>query len=149
MKKTLLIGLLLIIFGFMIGNYYFSEQNNILTSIKNIESFYVLQEGVYSNKNNIKKYTSDLAQKVIDQKGNQYYVYVGITKDKQVANKIKKIYEEKGYEINIKEKSIPSEEFLTNVTQFDLLIKATNSDDEILTIEEVVLANYEEIVKKQ
>lgn len=149
MKKTFFIGLLLILFGFMIGNYYFSEQKSLLTSIKNIETFYVLQEGVYSNKDNIKKYTSDLTQKVIDQKGNQYYVYVGITKDKQVANKIKKIYEKKGYEINIKEKNIPSEEFLANVTQFDLLMKSANSEDEILTIEEVVLAYYEEISKKQ
>ena len=41
-----------------------------------------------------------------------------------------------------------NEEFNNNVTQFDLLINATTSEKEILTIEKVVLANYEEIIKK-
>ena len=42
-----------------------------------------------------------------------------------------------------------NEEFYNNVTQFDLLINNTNNSNEILTITEVVLANYEEIVKSQ
>ena len=47
------------------------------------------------------------------------------------------------------EKNIKSEEFSTNLNQFDLLIKDTNDPDQILTIEEVILANYEEIIKRK
>ena len=42
-----------------------------------------------------------------------------------------------------------NEEFDHNVEQFDLLINSATNKEEILTIEEVVLANYEEIIKKQ
>ena len=148
MKNKIFIGLLLMIMGFLLGNTLINYQKKLLNSFHNIESFYVLQEGVYSNKDNIQKYTSQLSQKVIAEEKHKYVVYVGITKDKNIANKLKKIYEKNGYQIDIREKNIESEEFLANVTQFDLLIKAATTEDEILTIEEVVLANYEEITKK-
>ena len=60
-----------------------------------------------------------------------------------------KIYEDDGYNIYIKEKYLSNEEFYNNVTQFDLLIKDSNDTSNILTIEEVVLANYEEIIKNK
>ena len=41
--------------------------------------------------------------------------------------------------------SVNSKEFSNNLDQFDLLIKSSNTNDDILKIEEVVLANYEEI----
>ena len=68
---------------------------------------------------------------------------------KKMQKKIKKIYSDKGYNIYIKEVKLNNEEFYNNVTQFDLLINNTNNSNEILTITEVVLANYEEIVKSQ
>ena len=60
-----------------------------------------------------------------------------------------KIYEDDGYNIYLKEKYLSNEEFYNNVTQFDLLIKDNNDTSNILTIEEVVLANYEEIIKNK
>ena len=48
----------------------------------------------------------------------------------------------------LKEINLSNEEFFNNVTQFDLLIENSETEEEILTIEEVVLANYEEIIKK-
>ena len=86
--------------------------------------------------------------KVVDELDNKYYVYLGITKDESIAKRLKDIYESQGYQIYIKEVSLSNEEFNNNVTQFDLLINATTSEKEILTIEKVVLANYEEIIKK-
>ena len=75
-------------------------------------------------------------------------VYIGITKEENIAKKIKSIYEEEGYQIYIKEIKIDNEEFNNNITQFDLLINSATTKDEILTIEEVVLANYEETTSK-
>ena len=85
--------------------------------------------------------------KTIDYNNDKFYVYLGITKNKKVAEKLKTIYKEKGYPVIIKEKHLENEEFSNNVTQFDLLINATKEEDEILTIEEVVLANYDELIK--
>lgn len=148
MKKIIIKGLIFIIIGFLIGNYLFGSKKDLIKRINNSEVYYFLQEGVYSSKDNLNNNLKSLSQKVIDYQDNKYYVYIGITKDKEVADKIKKIYEEKGFKIYEKELLLESQEFSSNVEQFDLLIKSTNKEDEILTIEEIVLANYEEIKKK-
>lgn len=149
MKNILLKGVLFIILGFMLGNYIFGTKIKPLKSLYNKEIYYFLQEGVYSNEDTLKNNLRGLTQKVVDYNNDKYYVYVGITKDLEVAEKLKKIYEDKGIKVYQKEKNVTSEEFSNNVEQFDLLIKATTEEDEILTIEEVVLANYDEIFKKE
>ena len=148
MKKHLIIGLILIIIGFNIGNLIFSTNNKILTSINRQKVVYFLEEGIYYNEKSLKTNTSNLTNKIIEKDNNKYHVYVGISKSKKIANKIKNIYKQKGYSITIKEKNNISEEFLINLEQFDLLMKATKDQDEVLTIEEVVLANYQEILTK-
>ena len=80
---------------------------------------------------------------------DKYYVYLGITKNLKVAEKLKQFYENQGYQVYIKEVELKNEEFYNNVTQFDLLLNNDISESEMLTIEEVVLANYEEITRKE
>ena len=93
--------------------------------------------------------TKDLLVKTVDSKNDKQYVYLGITRDEKNAKKLKEIYENKGYQIYIKEQNLSNEEFYNNLTQFDILINSTNKESEILTIEEVVLANYEELIKRK
>ena len=87
-----------------------------------------------------------ILKKIIEYKDKKYYVYLGITKDKKIAQKLNNIYEKKGLKLYEKEQTINNEEFNNNVTQFDLLINSSNNEDEILAIEEVVLENYDEII---
>ena len=42
-----------------------------------------------------------------------YHLYVGITKDKEIASKIKKLYEKDGYNIYVKENIIDNPSFLS------------------------------------
>ena len=147
MKKIILSGIFFIGIGFILGNIIFEKNSFFKNSHQ--ETYYFLQEGVYSNKDILQNNLKDLANKLIDYQEDKFYVYIGITKDLDVAEKLQNIYEEKGYKIIKKEKNINSEEFSVNVDQFDLLIKSTKDEDQILTIEEVVLANYEEIIKKK
>lgn len=149
MKKKIILGLFFIVIGYILGEILFENQKELLKINKLKNSYYFLQEGVYSDKNNLQNNLNKLEHKLIDYQKDKYYVYVGITKDKAIATKLKEIYEQKGIRIYQKEKQIDSEEFSTNVEQFDLLIKETKEEEQILTIEEVVLANYEEIIKKQ
>ena len=130
------------------GDFIFNNRELILNSINTHgESYYFIQEGVYYDKEILDNNLNKIGQKIIDYKNDKFYVYVGITKDKDVANKLQKIYEKKGFHTIQKEKYLENEEFSNNVTQFDLLINATDITDEILTIEEVVLANYDELIK--
>ena len=149
MKKQIILGIILLTIGLIIGTKIY-EANTALTSVfQEGKTYYFIQEGVYSSKVILDENTKNIDVKVIDEKESKYYVYLGITKSETIATKLKKLYEEEGYQIYIKEIKLTNEEFDSNLTQFDLLINSTEDKDEILTIEEVVLANYEEIIKKQ
>lgn len=148
MKKQILFSLSTIALGFFLGEFLFGNKLKMIEKLRNSDSYYFLQEGVYSNKDNIQNNLKDLTEKVIDYKNNKYYVYVGITKEKEIANKLKEIYEKKGYKIYQEERNVTSKEFSENVTQFDLLLKNTEEENQILTIEKIVLSNYEEILEK-
>ena len=146
MKKKIFYSIIILITGIIVGrNIYLSKTTQ---AFSNKDIYYFIQEGVYSSKSIMEENIKNMDLKVVDEIDNKYYVYLGITKDENIAKKLKEIYESLGYQIYIKELSLSNEEFNNNVTQFDLLINASTSTKEILTIEKVVLANYEEIIKK-
>ena len=146
MKKKIFYSIIILITGIIVGrNIYLSKS---MQTFSNKDIYYFIQEGVYSSKSIMEENIKNMDLKVVDELDNKYYVYLGITKDESIAKKLKEIFESQGYQIYIKEVSLSNEEFNNNVTQFDLLINATTSEKEILTIEKVVLANYEEIIKK-
>lgn len=149
MKKTMIISLASIILGAlsaMLLNSTYKEK--LVNTFSEGKTYYFIQEGVYSSKEIMTENTKDIQVKTVDTINNKQYVYLGITRDNNNAKKIKDIYEKKGYQIYIKEQNLSNEEFYNNVTQFDILVNSTDKASEILTIEEVVLANYEELIKK-
>ena len=92
--------------------------------------------------------TKKLSNKLITNNKGKYYVYLGITKNIKNAKKIEKIYKRLGYDIYLKEVVIKNDEFSYNLDEFDKLLETTKNTNDILTIEEVVLSNYDEITKK-
>lgn len=149
MKKAIVLGVFFLIIGIVIGIKYSSAKTVIENVFSNDTTYYFLQEGVYSSDIVLKENTENLDVKLIDFIEGKYYVYLGITKDENNAQKIKEIYADQGYNIYIKEQKISNEEFSNNLTQFDLLLSNTTDSKEILTITEVILANYEEIIKNK
>lgn len=151
MKKTLKISIFSIalgtIAGIILNNTYKEKLSN--SFLNEEKTYYFIQEGVYSSTSSMQENTKDLLVKTVDSKNDKQYVYLGITRNEKNAKKLKEIYENKGYQIYIKEQNLSNEEFYNNVTQFDILINSTNKESEILTIEEVVLANYEELIKRK
>jgi len=148
MKKIIIKGIILIIIGFFIGQFLFADKIELIKRLQKGDTYYFLEEGVYNNYDNIQN-NLNINRKVIENNNNKYHVYIGITRDKEVLEKLKEIYKRDNINITVKEKILESVEFKTNVEQFDLLIKQTKDNSQILTIEEVVIANYEEIIKKQ
>ena len=147
--KIIIKGIILIIIGFFLGHILFGTKIDFVNKISNKDNFIFLQQGVYSNIDNLNNNSKELDNKIIDKHNNKYYVYVGITKDEKIADKIIKMYEKKGINLIKKERYLKSQEFSSNVEQFDILMNSTKEDDEALTIQEVVLANYKEIIKKE
>lgn len=149
MKKIIILSIIFLVIGIILGTKIYSATNDLNNVFSEGTNCYFLQEGVYSSEEIMKENTENIKVKAIDIDNNKYYVYIGITRDVENAKKIKNLYTQKGYNIYIKEQKIINEEFLSNLTQFDLLIKNTKNEEEISKILEVVLANYEELVKKQ
>ena len=149
MKKTIILSLIFTLLGTLTGLIINTNHNKQIRTFNEEKKYYFLQEGIYSNEKNMLENTKELDSKLVINENNKYYVYLGITKEEKIAQKIKNIYQNKGYSLYIKEINISNEEFYNNVTQFDLLINNTNKENEILTIEEGVLANYEEIILNQ
>lgn len=145
MKKTMFLAVIFVILGAVCGNYLYKNAPDSVSVFRESSKFYFLQEGIYSSKDIMMENVGDLSNKLVVLKDNQYYVYVGITLDKNNVDKIKKIYEDMGYQIYVQEIELDSEEFISNVSQFDLLVAEADSTDDILSVEEVVLANYEQI----
>ncbi len=136
-----------IILGGVSGKILFSKYEGLdkyLLSDKN--RIYILEEGVYPNKKSLEDNTKEIEPKLVVENDNGYHVYVGITRNENNALKIKKLYQEKGYHIYEKEKNINNQEFLNNIEQFDVLVESSKKERDISTIQEVILANYEEMV---
>lgn len=134
LKKKYLIHLLFaIILGFISAQIVYSNyRDNILDLGYN--SFFLSIKDDY-----------DDALMVFDEVGNKSY-YVGITTSMENANKIKKIYENKNISIIIEPKNISNEEFLSNLEQYDILISSVDNDERVISINEVVLSSYDEMV---
>lgn len=147
MKKKLIWGIVFILIGIFCSRYI--SNINAKSIFNSGELYYFVQEGVYTNKKIMNNDLKDIKNRAVISKNNKYYVYVGISKDLEIAKLIKKIYEDKGYQIYIKELSVDDKEFSSNVEQFDLLIKNSGNDEDILTIESVILSNYEEIINNK
>ena len=139
MKKVLVPSIIFIVLGFIVGNLVFSNRVELVRKIKNNNNYYFLEEGVYTSKETLNKNISKVTQKVISKINNNYYVYVGITKSEEIAKKIKELYQERGIKIN-------NEEFLNNVTQFDILLNEAKTLEEIITIEKIILSNYDDLI---
>ncbi len=146
MKRTIILAIVFLTLGTICGNFLYQKAPNSISVFQQDSSYYFLQEGVYTSKDVMQESIKDIPHKLVVFKDDMYYVYVGITKSEKNADKIQKIYEELGYQIHITTESLDNEEFSSNVTQFDLLVEEAESSEDVLTVEEVILANYEELI---
>lgn len=115
---------------------------------KSNNTVYFLQLGVYTNKNSMQLDTKSIENKIVTQENDKYYVYVGISKSKKNLEKVSNLYKNDGYSLYIKEMSVLNNEFLVNLEQFDKLIESAKTNEEINTINMVILSSYEEMVIK-
>lgn len=136
-----------IILGGLSGKILYNKYKSVSTVFDESKQLFFLQEGVYSTKESMEKNTKNINPKLIIPNNNKYHVYVGITGNYNNVSKIKKMYENKGYSIYEKKIDVSNKEFINNIDQFDILIDSTNSDNDISTIEEVILSNYEDLLQ--
>ena len=131
--------------GYLIFNQY--KQYNITTFNEADEPIYFLQQGVYSNEESIQSNTKEISDYIYFKEDDKYKVYVGITTNKENAEKISNIFKDKNIDIYIKEMGISDKAFVEKLKQYDELIKATEDQNVILGIVKQILSEYEQVVK--
>ena len=136
-----------IILGGICGKFLYQKYEDASFVFNAEDIVYFLQEGVYSSYDSLERNIKDINPKLVVKDNGKYYVYVGISKSKEGAEKIQKIYANKGYSIYQKEIEVEDTAFLANLEQYDILLESAKTEDDILTIAEVVLSNYEELSK--
>lgn len=145
MKKNFWIPLTIaIVLGFISAQIVYSTYRNNLSSSS--YNAYLLQIASFENVDSISSDMKNNTDYLIVNENNMYNVYVGITTDLSNANKIKNIYEKKDIEVYIKPTVINNIEFVSNLEQYDLLISEVENEDNLISISDVVLSSYEEIV---
>lgn len=144
-KKFLLSVVIMMLLGIATAKVVYSK--TISKDDKRDDNLvYFLQLGVYTNKNSMSLDTKSVENKIVAVEDGKYYVYVGISKDKDNLKKISNIYDDLGYSLYIKEQKVIDTEFRTNLEQFDKLLKSAKNEEEINTINSVILSSYEEMV---
>ena len=148
MKKYLFAFLLAILIGFFLS-VFFIKQYDSYSGIKVSgigETLYFIQYGVYSSVESMEKETISLENYVYNQTDGMYYVYVGITKKEENANKIIDYFKKMGYETIIKKYDINNSKFLEQLTNYDKLLSSTTDKTVIASLINQVLSKYEEVV---
>lgn len=145
MKGQFIVPLVIIILlAFLCADYVYERYQESIGMGAN--TVYFLQQGVYTNPENIQ----DIAASYITvSENNKFYTYLGMSLDLENAERIQKIYEKKNIPVYIKQQSVSNSEFLNSLSQYDILLKNAQSEDEISNILETILSTYEEILKSE
>ena len=146
MKKFITTILFTTILSLLLGNTIFNiyKKNAIeaLEVMNNTETVYMLLYGSYNSIDKVNKLKID--NYLLEEDSGYYRVYVGITKNIEIANKIEEIYNELRNNIYIREKMINNISFIDylNSMERDIINK---SNDEILGIEKDIINKYKEL----
>ena len=134
MKNYIISILAAVLLGIICANYVLNEYKNKEPIEKEI---YFLQIDSNTDLNNLKN-------KLTIKEKDKLYSYIGITASIEEANHIKKLYKDNNIDINIKKVSISDINFYNELTQYDILLKNSNTKEEIDNVLSTVLATFEE-----
>lgn len=150
--KNVLIFLLSIVIGvsfaFLLYDQYDEKEPIELVGkeTEKVEDLYFLQFGVYSSRESMEQNTNSLMDYMYEEKEGKYYVYIGMTKLEENAEKIKGIYEEDGYHLYRKTIPVKGSIFLNELVSYDKKIKEETDNKKIKTYMREVLKRYKELI---
>ena len=142
MKKYLIIIIISLFIGFLFSYYVIKEYDDaVLPTFLNGKTVYLVQQGIYSNYDNMINNTKAIDNYIYEVKNDLYYVYVGMSLSKDNAMKIQNIYE---FETTIATITL-NNEFIKTIEQYDSLLSETNDKDAIKEICKQLLSKYKSV----
>ena len=148
MKKYFKSVLVSLIIGFFLSYFLLTRYKDFkgITVSNEGDEYYFLSLGKYSSKEKMEEAGVNLENYVYRKDGINYYMYVGITKNKDNIEKMKNYYISKNINVSVNEFYISSDKFSEAIDNLDNIL--INSNDEVV-ITEIInqgLNKYEEII---
>ena len=139
MKNKMKYLLIALIVGFILGDVIYNDyKKNLDNSNYNA---YLIQIGSFKDDLEVK--TDDY---LVLKEDGVFNVYAGITTKLSNATKIKNLYEKENVQSIIKPVVINNVEFIKNLEQYDLLLSEVDNEDNLLSINDVIISEYEELI---
>lgn len=140
MKGNFFIYILIaIILGFISAEVIYDDYKEGLDDNK--YNAYLVQIGSFKDDDEI-----DPGNYLVLEEDGKYNVYAGITTKLSNATKIKNMYESENVSTYIKPIVIDNIEFMSNLEQFDILLEEVDSKDNLISINDVIISEYEQTV---
>ncbi len=120
-------------------------RGNIQEVVVNTEPIYLLQQGVYSSIESMEENTMSLSDYLYVKQDDKYYVYLGITGNKELADKLKNNYS--NVDIYVKENNISNQGLILKIRENDKTIQEESDKKNLLSLSKKSLEIYEETMK--
>ena len=148
MKKTIIYIFLAGISGIILGRLTFNKYENLTVenTIKLDDGVYMLKYGIYDSFDLMINDMSSIERFVYIKENEKYKVYIAISKSMDNINKIKKIYDNKNYNLEIERVNIDNNEFILNLDEYEKLLDACEDEKSILIVVNQILSCYEKLV---
>jgi len=131
--------------GAILGRFFYSNYEKEQNLEKNYNS-YLLQLGIFNTKEDVGKELHGIENYIVIEKDKKYYVYLGVSTKKDNATKLQEVFLDKDINTSIKKTVIDDIEFMSSLEQFDLLLDSVTNDEDIMSINAVILSSYEEML---
>lgn len=115
---------------------------------KGTNEYYILQVGAYKNYDNVIKKTREYENYIIYEEDDLYKIFIGITKDNELYDKLSKIYANNSNTFK-KVIKIRDEEFETKIKNYDKVINKTDDKTNLNIIIKEELKLLEKLLNKQ
>lgn len=139
-KIASIIGITLL-FSFVIFKAYNAEEEKYRV-------LYIIQIGAYKSYDNVIKNTRTLENYIIRKEGDLYKIYIAITFNEEVYNKLISLYGEK-HDIFKKTLKITDKEFIEKIEDYDKVILNTNKTNNITIIIKEELKLFDNFLNKK
>lgn len=148
MKKTFIWIILALASGALLGKFVFDRYEKIDTkSVISYDNYvYMLKYGSYDSLDDMSNKVTSVDRYVYIEKDGKVNAYIGISKTKDNANKIKTIYDNKNIKLTLEKIQIENEEFIQNLNEYEKLLEVAEDEKSLLIIEKQILSCYEDLV---
>ena len=147
--KSLFVIAVSVTIGVGLGYIVFSEYRRDRPVMRETDIVFFLQQGVYSSMESLNAGTQNLSSFIYFEEENLFRVYVYITTSMENAQKVERIFADRGVEIFIKEGTINDTAFVEKLRQYDRLISETNDEGVILGMTTQILNEYKMVLNSE